>query len=72
LPQTRPAPLKIGAWVDTDKKKEISADSAFSALNIKLNQIIEKWIKKGLKREILEKVKEIPLKYTTPIQQDNE
>jgi len=41
-------------------QKELSASSA---LNLKLNQIIEKWINKGLKREILEKVKEIPIKY---------
>lgn len=30
---------------------------------LELDKIIEKWIKKGLKREILEQIKEIPLKY---------
>ncbi len=43
--------------------KEISADPASSTVETKLNYIIKKWVEKGLKREILEKVKEIPLKY---------
>ncbi len=49
---------------------EISSDSASSAVNIKLNQIIEKWVKKGLKRDILEKIKEIPIKYFQSITTD--
>jgi transcriptional regulator with XRE-family HTH domain len=52
--------------------KEISADSASSALNIKLSQIIEKWIKKGLKRDILEKIKEIPIQYLPQSHSDTE
>jgi transcriptional regulator with XRE-family HTH domain len=47
--------------------KEISVDSA---MNIKLNQIIDKWVEKGLKREVLEKVKEIPIKYFQSITTD--
>jgi len=46
--------------------KEFSAILASSTVNMKLNQIIEKWVKKGLKREILEQVKEIPIKYLKP------
>jgi transcriptional regulator with XRE-family HTH domain len=43
-----------------ENTKEILTNAV---LNIKLNQIIEKWVEKGLKREILEQVKEIPIKY---------
>jgi transcriptional regulator with XRE-family HTH domain len=46
-----------------ENTKEISAVSASSAVNSKLNQIVEKWNIKGLKREILEKVKEIPIRF---------
>ena len=49
-----------------ENTKEISVNSAPSALNMKLNQIMEKWINKGLKREILDKVKEITEKYFKP------
>jgi len=37
-----------------------------SLVNQKLNKIIEKWVKKGLKRKILEQVKEIPVKHFKP------
>lgn len=55
-----------------ENTKEISVNSASSALNIKLNQIIEKWVGKGLDREILEKVKEITLKYSPQSHIDTE
>ena len=51
------------ATSNEENSKEISVVSASSALNIKLNQIIEKWVQKGLERNILEKVKEIPIKH---------
>jgi transcriptional regulator with XRE-family HTH domain len=50
-------------------QKELSASSV---LNIKLNQIIEKWAKKGLKREFLNKVKDIVLKYLPQSHKDTE
>jgi len=43
--------------------KGISADSVSLAASIKLNQIIDKWVEKGLDRNILEKVKDIPIRY---------
>jgi transcriptional regulator with XRE-family HTH domain len=79
MPQTRPAPfdkmtsdkqiiqnlnntyLDKRYGVNTDEKKTISTD-----INDKLNLLVEKWVKKGLKREILEKIKEIPMKYFKP------
>jgi len=51
--------------MDTGKKKEKSSVD-ICGLNEKLNQIIEKWVKKGLKREILEQVKQIPIRYLKP------
>lgn len=45
---------------------------ANSALNSKLQPIIDKWVKKGLKQEILEKIKEIPVKYfQSPMKTNN-
>jgi transcriptional regulator with XRE-family HTH domain len=49
---------------NNETTKEISADSALSA--VKINQIIDKWVEKGLKREILEQIKAIPIKYFKP------
>jgi len=37
--------------------------AATSAVNSKLNQITEKWVQKGLDRAILDRVKNIPIKY---------
>jgi len=46
--------------MNTDEKQE---KSPVNNCGVNLDKIIEKWVEKGLKREILEKVKEIPLKY---------
>ena len=46
--------------MDTDKNQE---KSSVNIRGLNLDKIIEKWVEKGLKREILEQVKEIPLKY---------
>ena len=49
-----------------------SVDSVFPAVNQKLNEVIEKWVKKGLKREILEQVKEITIKNLPQSHRDTE
>lgn len=46
--------------MNTDEKQE---KPSVNIRGLNLDKIIEKWVEKGLKREILEKVKEIPLKY---------
>jgi hypothetical protein len=51
------------AKMQVRNKESTKNVSASSAINMKLNQLIEKWVKKGLKWEILEKVKEVVYKY---------
>lgn len=46
--------------MDTDKKKE---KSSVKIRGVNLDKIIERWMNRGLKREILEKIKEIVEKY---------
>lgn len=48
--------------MDIDKRKEKSSVN-IRGLKEELDKIIEKWVEKELKREILEKVKELPIKY---------
>jgi transcriptional regulator with XRE-family HTH domain len=56
---TRRAPAKSRQTRNEESLKEISA------LRIKLNQIIEKWVKEGLDRETMEIVKEIVISHST-------